>query len=143
MVGRIGTGDTARSDCPVHPVSPSGANGPVSPSESVAGRRIDRNDDVTPAGTGRSSSGAAGRPAGSWDLSIDADGLVDAIEDMILELGTSRLAAVAIAAARVREDGVLVDHEHHPLGRALAASAFLGPVLEEEPATSESVTSAG
>jgi xylulokinase len=59
-------------------------------------------------------------PRNRSDLSIDAQGILDAIEDMILEVCGTDYAVAAVACAGVGEDGVLVDKDGLPLGRALA-----------------------
>jgi sugar (pentulose or hexulose) kinase len=59
-------------------------------------------------------------PRDPSDLSIDALGLLDAIEDMIIEACGSEYIVAAVASAGVGEDGVLVDDDLRPLGRALA-----------------------
>jgi sugar (pentulose or hexulose) kinase len=59
-------------------------------------------------------------PRASEDLSIEADALVDAVEDMILEACGATFAVATVAVAGVGEDGVLVDARLHPLSRALA-----------------------
>lgn len=64
--------------------------------------------------------GSRPTPRDAADLSIDADALVDAIEDMIVELCSSRFVVTAVATAGVGEDGVLVDRRTRPLGRAMA-----------------------
>lgn len=59
-------------------------------------------------------------PRNPSDLSIDAQGILDAIEDMILEVCGTNFMVAAVACAGVGEDGVLVDKDRQPLGRALA-----------------------
>lgn len=59
-------------------------------------------------------------PRNASDLSIDAQGILDAIEDMILEVCGTDFMVAAVACAGVGEDGVLVDKDRQPLGRALA-----------------------
>lgn len=59
-------------------------------------------------------------PRNPADLSIDAQGILDAIEGMILEVCGADYMVAAVACAGVGEDGVLVDAELRPLGRALA-----------------------
>lgn len=59
-------------------------------------------------------------PRNRSDLSIDAEGILDAIEDMILEVCGTDYIVAAVACAGVGEDGVLVDKDCRPLGRALA-----------------------
>lgn len=54
------------------------------------------------------------------DLSIDALGILHAIEEMIIEVCGSEYIVAAVASAGVGEDGVLVDSDLKPLGRALA-----------------------
>ncbi|MFB9566485.1 FGGY-family carbohydrate kinase [Saccharopolyspora hordei] len=58
------------------------------------------------------------------DPSIDADALLDLVEELVLEACGQRFAVAAISAAGVGEDGVLVD----PAGRALTpALAWFDP----------------
>ena len=59
-------------------------------------------------------------PRNPSDLSIDAQGILNAIEDMIIEVCGSEYIVTAVASAGVGEDGVLVDSDRKPLGRALA-----------------------
>jgi len=59
-------------------------------------------------------------PRDPSDLSIDAQGILDAIEDMIIEACGTEYIVAAVASAGVGEDGVLVDKNRRPLGRALA-----------------------
>ena len=59
-------------------------------------------------------------PRNPSDLSIDAQGILDAIEDMIIEACGAKYIVAAVASAGVGEDGVLVNGNHKPLGRALA-----------------------
>jgi xylulokinase len=59
-------------------------------------------------------------PRDPKDLSIDADALFDAIEQMVLEVANDRYLVAAISAAGVGEDGMLVDSSLAPLSRALA-----------------------
>lgn len=59
-------------------------------------------------------------PRNPSDLSIDAQGILHAVEDMLLEVCGSQYAVAAVASAGVGEDGVLIDRDHQPLGRALA-----------------------
>lgn len=59
-------------------------------------------------------------PRNRSDLSIDAQGILDAIEDMILEVCGTDYMVAAVACAGVGEDGVLLDKDLRPLGRALA-----------------------
>jgi sugar (pentulose or hexulose) kinase len=59
-------------------------------------------------------------PRNPSDLSIDAQALLDAIEDMIIEACGTDYVVAAVASAGVGEDGVLVDSNRKPLGSALA-----------------------
>lgn len=59
-------------------------------------------------------------PRSRTDLSIDAQGILNVIEDMILEVCGIDYLLAAVACAGVGEDGVLVDVDGQPLGRALA-----------------------
>ncbi|WP_454697207.1 FGGY-family carbohydrate kinase [Arthrobacter humicola] len=59
-------------------------------------------------------------PRNPSDLSIDAQSILDAIEDMIIDACGSDYIVAAVASAGVGEDGVLVDSNRKPLGRALA-----------------------
>ncbi|MBT8163243.1 MULTISPECIES: FGGY family carbohydrate kinase [Arthrobacter] len=54
------------------------------------------------------------------DLSIDAQAILDAIEDMIIKACGSEYIVTGVASAGVGEDGVLVDGNRKPLGPALA-----------------------
>lgn len=59
-------------------------------------------------------------PRNPSDLSIDAQAILDAIEDMLIEACDTEYIVAAVASAGVGEDGVLVDSDREPLGRALA-----------------------
>ena len=59
-------------------------------------------------------------PRNSSDLSIDARGILDAIEDMLLEVCGTEYMVAAVACAGIGEDGVLLDKDRGPLGSALA-----------------------
>ncbi|WP_437773552.1 FGGY family carbohydrate kinase [Arthrobacter sp. KNU40] len=59
-------------------------------------------------------------PRNRSDLSIDAQGILDAVEDMIIKVCGPDYIVAAVASAGVGEDGVLVDSNRKPLGRALA-----------------------
>jgi sugar (pentulose or hexulose) kinase len=59
-------------------------------------------------------------PRNPSDLSIDAQAILDVIEDMIIDACGSDYIVSAVASAGVGEDGVLVDSNRKPLGRALA-----------------------
>ncbi|MCD5341014.1 hypothetical protein LR392_02075 [Arthrobacter sp. AK04] len=59
-------------------------------------------------------------PRNRTDLSIDAQGILNVIEDMILEVCGTQYLVAGVACAGVGEDGILIDADGHPLGRALA-----------------------
>ncbi|MEU1984085.1 FGGY family carbohydrate kinase [Nocardia sp. NPDC019395] len=59
-------------------------------------------------------------PRREGDPSIDAMELFTLLEDLVIETCGDEFAAAAICVAGVGEDGVLVDADRRPLGRALA-----------------------
>ncbi|WP_198036932.1 FGGY family carbohydrate kinase [Nocardia sp. BMG51109] len=59
-------------------------------------------------------------PRRTGEVSIDAMVLFELFEELVIEACGGELAAVAVCAAGVGEDGVLVDEDGHPLDAALA-----------------------
>ena len=71
-------------------------------------------------------------PRNRSDRSIDATALLTAIEDMMIETCRPDRQIVAVAAAGVGEDGVLVDADLNPLAPALSwFDPRRGPLFEE------------
>ena len=76
-------------------------------------------------------------PRGALGLSVDVDGLLSCIEDMIIEACSSRFLVVGVCTAGIGEDGILIDHDGHEISAPLAwfdprrQSIFreLGPLL--------------
>ncbi|ROS48901.1 FGGY family carbohydrate kinase [Frigoribacterium sp. PhB24] len=59
-------------------------------------------------------------PRDELGLSVDVDGLLRCIEDMIIEACSSHFSVVGVCTAGIGEDGILVDHDGHGVSAPLA-----------------------
>ena len=59
-------------------------------------------------------------PRDALGLSVDVEGLLRSIEDMIIEACGSRFSVVGVCTAGIGEDGILVDHDGHGVSAPLA-----------------------